>query len=309
MDFEFDRGIAVRGRRHRGSTPPTLDRGWVVGGGLNGGYLLAVIGNAIRAELADVGPARPDQRERLLPHARPRPAPPSCGCGGSASVGSAPRSRPAWSSSRTAPRSSGSPCSASSARWTGCRPRSSARSRRPTCLPSRTASRRGSRPRRCAGSRPCWSGSAPASTRRTSAGRSGKPSGTGLIQGWFKLADDRPLDPIALLLVVDALPPVTFDLGLPGLGPDPRADRARARQPGARLGDRAARDPEHLRRPVRGGLRGLGLRRAGWSPSRASWRCYHATGLNRTNGRSGLDGLHPFCGSCGFRLVSGPDGG
>ena len=47
----------------------------------------------------------------------------------------------------------------------------------------------------------------------------GKPSGTGIIQGWFKLADDRPLDPIALLLVVDALPPVTFDLGLPGWAP------------------------------------------------------------------------------------------
>ena len=47
----------------------------------------------------------------------------------------------------------------------------------------------------------------------------GEPSRSGIIQGWFKLADDRPLDPIALLLVVDALPPVTFDLGLPGWAP------------------------------------------------------------------------------------------
>ena len=47
----------------------------------------------------------------------------------------------------------------------------------------------------------------------------GQPSRSGIIQGWFKLADDRPLDPIALLLVVDALPPVTFDLGLPGWAP------------------------------------------------------------------------------------------
>ncbi len=47
----------------------------------------------------------------------------------------------------------------------------------------------------------------------------GRPSRSGVIQGWFKLADDRPLDPIALLLVVDALPPVTFDLGLPGWAP------------------------------------------------------------------------------------------
>jgi hypothetical protein len=47
----------------------------------------------------------------------------------------------------------------------------------------------------------------------------GRPSGEGAIQGWFRLVDDRPLDPIALLLVVDALPPVTFDLGMPGWAP------------------------------------------------------------------------------------------
>ena len=36
-----------------------LDAGWVVGGGLNGGYLLAVIGTAIRADLADLGQPDP----------------------------------------------------------------------------------------------------------------------------------------------------------------------------------------------------------------------------------------------------------
>jgi hypothetical protein len=47
----------------------------------------------------------------------------------------------------------------------------------------------------------------------------GRPSRKGVIQGWFKLADDRPLDPLALLMVVDALPPTTFDLGMPGWAP------------------------------------------------------------------------------------------
>ena len=47
----------------------------------------------------------------------------------------------------------------------------------------------------------------------------GKPSGRGMHPGWFKLADDREPDPIELLMVVDALPPVTFDLGLPGWAP------------------------------------------------------------------------------------------
>ncbi|MFJ8045832.1 thioesterase family protein [Kitasatospora sp. NPDC096147] len=47
----------------------------------------------------------------------------------------------------------------------------------------------------------------------------GQPAGRGLIQGWFRLADGREPDPLALLLVADALPPVTFDLGMPGWAP------------------------------------------------------------------------------------------
>ncbi|GGQ77281.1 thioesterase family protein [Kitasatospora griseola] len=47
----------------------------------------------------------------------------------------------------------------------------------------------------------------------------GQPSKEGRIQGWFKLADGRPADPLSLLLTADALPPVTFDLGRPGWAP------------------------------------------------------------------------------------------
>ncbi|WP_035795782.1 acyl-CoA thioesterase [Kitasatospora mediocidica] len=47
----------------------------------------------------------------------------------------------------------------------------------------------------------------------------GQPSRQGRIQGWFRFADGRMPDPLALLLVADALPPVTFDLGLPGWAP------------------------------------------------------------------------------------------
>lgn len=46
----------------------------------------------------------------------------------------------------------------------------------------------------------------------------GEPSGEGEIQGWFRLPDHEP-DPFALLLAVDALPPVTFALGMPGWAP------------------------------------------------------------------------------------------
>jgi len=47
----------------------------------------------------------------------------------------------------------------------------------------------------------------------------GAPSGRGLVQGWFRMADGHDVDPVGLLMVCDALPPVTFDLGLPGWAP------------------------------------------------------------------------------------------
>ena len=47
----------------------------------------------------------------------------------------------------------------------------------------------------------------------------GEPSGRGVLQAWFRLVDDREPDPISLLTVVDALPPVTFDLGRMGWAP------------------------------------------------------------------------------------------
>ena len=47
----------------------------------------------------------------------------------------------------------------------------------------------------------------------------GAPSGRGMLQAWFRLAGGREPDPIALLAVADALPPVTFDLGRPGWAP------------------------------------------------------------------------------------------
>lgn len=47
----------------------------------------------------------------------------------------------------------------------------------------------------------------------------GKPSGNGAVRGWLRMADGREPDPMLLLLAVDALPPVAFDLGLPGWTP------------------------------------------------------------------------------------------
>ncbi len=47
----------------------------------------------------------------------------------------------------------------------------------------------------------------------------GAPSHRGVIQGHLRMADGRQPDPLMLLLAVDALPPVTFDMGLNGWAP------------------------------------------------------------------------------------------
>jgi hypothetical protein len=47
----------------------------------------------------------------------------------------------------------------------------------------------------------------------------GRPGGRLEMRGWVRFADGRAADPLALLQVVDALPPTSFDLGLASWAP------------------------------------------------------------------------------------------
>jgi acyl-CoA thioesterase len=47
----------------------------------------------------------------------------------------------------------------------------------------------------------------------------GEPSGRLEVRGWLRFRDDRPPDPLGLLLAVDALPPASFELGIMGWAP------------------------------------------------------------------------------------------
>jgi acyl-CoA thioesterase len=47
----------------------------------------------------------------------------------------------------------------------------------------------------------------------------GRPSQTGTLSGWLRLADGREPDVMSVLWALDALPPVAFDLGLLGWTP------------------------------------------------------------------------------------------
>jgi hypothetical protein len=216
MDFELDRGIAVE-PAGPGEYAVALDGGWVVGGGLNGGYLLAVIGNAIRTELAQEGHLDPiSVSSYYLTPSVPGPATVRVrrvrtGGRRSTVAASLVQLHEGTEVERiTVLAVFGTIDDASEVE----------RQLAPPELPPREA---------------CVEASdAPEEVRRMApllqrfgtrldpayvGWAVGQPSGAGVIQGWFRLVDDRPLDPIALLLVVDALPPVTFDLGLPGWAP------------------------------------------------------------------------------------------
>jgi hypothetical protein len=234
MAFEFDRDTEITARGH-GRYDADLAPGWVVGGGVNGGYLLAIMGRAVAAELGVTEPA-------AGPHAKQHQDPFAV----SSHFASASKPGPAYVETRLV-RSGGRfstvaatlfqqvdgipvPRIAALATYgdldrahdekTDAAAAELGLALPPPVLPPLEE---------CVESRdapPEVKAMAPLLDRfgtrfdpATAMWAVGQPSRNAVIQGWFKLADARPLDPIALLMVVDALPPVTFDLGMPGWAP------------------------------------------------------------------------------------------
>jgi hypothetical protein len=217
MDTEFDRGIAVR-RTAEGEYAADLDRGWVVGGGVNGGYVLAVLGNAVSEVTRELG--HPDPfivTAHYLTASRPGPATVRTRLvrnGGSLSTVAASLVQEQDGEERerlTVLTSYGdltrlSDDVATTAEEPDLPPREQ-------CVPNSMAP-------------PEVKAGAPLLDRydllfdpACVGWAVGEPSGRGMLQGWFRLNDGRDLDARALLLAVDALPPVTFDLGIPGWAP------------------------------------------------------------------------------------------
>lgn len=214
MGYEYDEAIEAS-RVGEGEYAADLVPGWVVGGGVNGGYLLSVTGNAIRSFLVDRG--HPDPFTISSYYLSP--------------------SRPGPATVRVEPIRSGRATSTVSATlWQG-------EERRLTVLATYgDLAGLPHGPEHLIGGPPelppveeCvltsdapedWKAFVPMLDRfamrldpATAGGFLGAPSGNNFVQGWFKLVDDRPIDPIALLTVVDTLPPVTFELGVPGWAP------------------------------------------------------------------------------------------
>ena len=219
-ESEFDRGIAVRACPDQpGVYDAHLDEGWQIGAGINGGMLLAVLGSGLRATFGVAG--HPDPlcvSAYYLSASRPGPAqlrtePLRRGRSmstGSASLMQGDEGAPAVERVRALATYGDLAALPDDVRTTA----------QPPDLPP---------PEKCVSSDrapKAFTGKASLLDRldvRMDPGcvgwAVGKPSGRGLIQGWLRLADGREPDPLMLLLAVDALPPVTFDLGMYGWTP------------------------------------------------------------------------------------------
>jgi hypothetical protein len=224
-DSELGRGIFVSPRDGDSSTYDAhLDAGWRIGSGVNGGLLLAVIGNALRARFA------------ALPGGHVHPVAVS---GYYLSTG-----RPGPATVRTRVLRSGASMSSAAASLVqpGAPDDGEADRERVTALATyadlatlpvdvRTTAVAPDLPPpdRCvsvADTSPDFLQEAALLERldlrldpACLGWMHGRPSGQGVVSGWLRMADGREPDALLLLLAVDALPPVTFDLGLFGWTP------------------------------------------------------------------------------------------
>ncbi|MET1059238.1 MAG: thioesterase family protein [Nocardioides sp.] len=211
MGHEFDRDTEIT-RTGEGEYAAYLAPGWVVGGGVNGGYLLAVIGSALRESAG----AKPDPlavSAHYLSASTPGPATVRTRVlrdGGSVATLAAELVQDGRTRITALATYGALESLPDDVRTTAAEPELPPLEE---CLPSSMA---------------------PEDVRKIAplmqrfdfridpayAGWAiGQPSGSGIIQAWFKLADGREPDPISLLMTLDALPPVTFDLGMPGWAP------------------------------------------------------------------------------------------
>ncbi|GAB2445628.1 thioesterase family protein [Nocardioides hungaricus] len=211
MTHEFDRHIAVR-QQDESTWEADLSAGWVVGGGVNGGYLLAVAGNALRAALPD----KPDPvaiSAYYLSAATPGPAAVAVDVrrdGGRVAT-AALDLRQGEDTRITALATYGDlDRLGDDVRTTAEEPHLPPLEE---CVPSTMA------PEEVRAMAPLMDRFDLRFHPDQIGWAVGEPSGRGVLSAWFRFVDGREPDPISLLTVVDALPPVTFDLGLPGWAP------------------------------------------------------------------------------------------
>ena len=210
---EFDRDTAIT-PRGEGVYDTELAAGWHVGGGLNGGYQLAVVGRALGAELGALG--KPDPwsiSASYLSAATPGPAQVRVRLlkdGGATAVANAELVQDG------VVRLTALATHGDLARLDG----EVATTAEPLRLPplDQCVSNEHAPPqiREIAPLMDRFDMRFPADQAGCFVGA---PTGRGELSAWFRLREEREPDVLSLLLAVDALPPVTFDLGRLGWAP------------------------------------------------------------------------------------------
>ncbi|NYG06282.1 acyl-CoA thioesterase [Phycicoccus badiiscoriae] len=222
---EFDTGTAVSARAGEpGVHDAALGAGWLIGGGVNGGVLLAIAGRALSAELGSADGDRPPHPDPLAISAYYL----TPGVPGPATVRTSVvrRGRAVSTGQASLLQDDGAGGEVERVRFLATYGDLESvdgdltTSAQPPDLPP---------PDRCvsaAQAPPDFLKHASLLQRldmrldpATTGWAMGKPSGNGVIRGWLRMADGRQPDPLLLLLAVDALPPVAFELGLPGWTP------------------------------------------------------------------------------------------
>lgn len=219
---EFDTGTAIAPRAgEAGVYDAELGAGWGIGGGINGGLLLALAGRALQSELAGDGHDGHDRHPDPLAISAYYLTP---GAPGPAvlrtSVVRRGRAVSTGQVSLTQPTADGEVERIRVLATYGALDGDPTTSAVPPELPP---------PEECvtaAQAPPDFLKQASLLERldlrldpATTGWAVGKPSGNGVIRGWLRMKDGREPDPLLLLLAVDALPPVAFELGLPGWTP------------------------------------------------------------------------------------------
>jgi acyl-CoA thioesterase len=222
---EFDEGSAVEARSGEpGVYDAALGEGWRIGGGVNGGVLLAIAGRALAAEFGAADGDRPSHPDPLAISAYYL----TPGVPGPATVRTSVvrRGRAVSTGQASLLQDDGQGGEVERVRFLATYGDLASvdgdltTSAQPPDLPP---------PDRCvsaAQAPPDFLKHASLLQRldmrldpATTGWALGKPSGNGVIRGWLRMADGREPDPLLLLLAVDALPPVAFELGLPGWTP------------------------------------------------------------------------------------------
>lgn len=219
-DSEFDRDTAVAARPDEpGTYDIDLSPGWTIIAAVNGGYLLAVLGRALRDALPHEDPFT--ITAHYLTASQPGPAvirTETVRTGRTLSTGQA-----SLFQTDAEGRETERIRVVAAYGDLDALPDDVRTSATPPDMPGYDA---------CVGSddAPAGSGPVPGSTAildrldlrldpATAGWAVGAPSGRGDMRGWLGLADGRDHDPLSVLLAVDALPPTAFDLGLRGWVP------------------------------------------------------------------------------------------